>query len=59
MEHEVRLTLRLPSEIHSRLSAEAKNSRRSLNAEIVHRLESGLGIEVELPADPSGTRDSL
>lgn len=35
----VRLTLRLPREVHEALTEAADNSRRSLNAEIVIRLE--------------------
>ncbi|RRR97289.1 Arc family DNA-binding protein [Glycomyces terrestris] len=59
MEHETRLTLRLPSDVRTRLSAKAKSARRSLNAEIVYRLESSLRIEAELPAKASDLRDSL
>ncbi|MQM27656.1 Arc family DNA-binding protein [Glycomyces albidus] len=59
MEPETRLTLRLPSDLHARLSARAKASRRSLNAEVVYRLESSLRIEGDLPADASDRRDSL
>ncbi|MFD5137583.1 Arc family DNA-binding protein [Streptomyces sp. NPDC006978] len=40
MNHEeVRITLRLPAELHAWLAAVAKRDRRSLNSEIVHRLE--------------------
>ncbi|MEJ8643903.1 Arc family DNA-binding protein [Streptomyces sp. MS1.HAVA.3] len=39
MDHEVRITLRLPEDLHTRLVAEAKSARRSLNSEILHRLE--------------------
>ncbi|MFB7937673.1 Arc family DNA-binding protein [Streptomyces sp. NPDC056049] len=41
MDEEKRITLRLPADLHSWLAAEAKSGRRSLNSEIVHRLESG------------------
>ncbi|MEU2678358.1 MULTISPECIES: Arc family DNA-binding protein [unclassified Streptomyces] len=40
MNHEeVRITLRLPAELHAWLAAVARRDRRSLNSEIVHRLE--------------------
>ncbi|MFC5814765.1 toxin-antitoxin system HicB family antitoxin [Nonomuraea harbinensis] len=43
METEVRITLRLPADLHARLTAQAKTDRRSLNAEIVHLLEAAIG----------------
>lgn len=39
MDHETRITLRLPTDTHAWLTAQAKLNRRSLNSEIVHRLE--------------------
>lgn len=39
MDREVRITLRLPADLHAWLVGEAKSSRRSLNSEILHRLE--------------------
>ncbi|MFE4827178.1 Arc family DNA-binding protein [Streptomyces sp. NPDC056672] len=41
MDHEVRITLRLPEDLHTWLAAQAKSARRSLNSEILHRLEAG------------------
>ncbi|MBZ4320708.1 Arc family DNA-binding protein [Streptomyces huiliensis] len=41
MDQEVRITLRLPADLHSWLAAEARSARRSLNSEILHRLETG------------------
>ncbi|MER6999157.1 Arc family DNA-binding protein [Streptomyces sp. NPDC000410] len=38
----VQLTLRLPDDIHARLTAQAEADRRSLNSEIVHLLEVAL-----------------
>lgn len=38
----MRITLRLPDELHESLEREASRSRRSLNSEIVSRLEGGL-----------------
>ncbi|MFD4864840.1 Arc family DNA-binding protein [Streptomyces sp. NPDC058412] len=48
MDDEVRITLRLPADLHSWLAAQAKSARRSLNSEIVHRLETERGTP---PAD--------
>jgi predicted HicB family RNase H-like nuclease len=39
MNEETKITLRLPSDLHQWLSAQAKSARRSLNSEIVYRLE--------------------
>ncbi|GAQ52479.1 Arc family DNA-binding protein [Streptomyces acidiscabies] len=39
MDEEKRITLRLPADLHEWLVAQAKSARRSLNSEIVHRLE--------------------
>jgi predicted HicB family RNase H-like nuclease len=42
MEDEKRISLRLPTDLHSRLVEEARADRRSLNSEIVHLLEVAL-----------------
>lgn len=40
MNHEeTRITLRLPTDLHVWLTAQAKTNRRSLNSEILHRIE--------------------
>ncbi|MFI6661700.1 toxin-antitoxin system HicB family antitoxin [Streptomyces sp. NPDC050523] len=39
MNDEVRITLRLPADLHAWLVAQAKSARRSLNSEIVYRLD--------------------
>ncbi|ARP73133.1 Arc family DNA binding domain-containing protein [Streptomyces pluripotens] len=39
MDEEKRITLRLPSDLHEWLVAQARSARRSLNSEIVYRLE--------------------
>ncbi|GCB48679.1 Arc family DNA-binding protein [Streptomyces sp. NL15-2K] len=39
MDETTRITLRLPVDLHAWLVAEAKSARRSLNSEIVYRLE--------------------
>ncbi|TQJ46515.1 Arc family DNA-binding protein [Streptomyces sp. NBC_00080] len=36
---ETRITLRLPADLHAWLTAQAKANRRSLNSEIIHRVE--------------------
>src|SRR5690606_34839340 len=38
----VRVTLRIPADLHEKLTATASKSNRSMNAEIVERLESSL-----------------
>ncbi|WP_328666503.1 Arc family DNA-binding protein [Streptomyces sp. NBC_00322] len=43
MDHEVRITLRLPADLHAWLTTQAKSARRSLNSEILHRLEAERG----------------
>ncbi|MZE76417.1 Arc family DNA-binding protein [Streptomyces xinghaiensis] len=40
MDEEKRITLRLPADLHEWLVAQAKSARRSLNSEIVYRLEA-------------------
>ncbi len=41
------LTLKgIPRDLHERLKEEAGRSRRSLNSEIIHRLESSLSVPV-------------
>ncbi len=54
MDQEVRITLRLPSDIHARLTTQARAARRSLNSEIVHRLEAGLGTPAADTESPGG-----
>jgi hypothetical protein len=47
------LTLRLDETLHGRLVASAQASRRSLNSELVHLIEHGLGRDetaAQLPA---------
>ncbi|MFF0382380.1 Arc family DNA-binding protein [Streptomyces sp. NPDC004286] len=40
MDEDKRITLRLPADLHEWLVAQARSARRSLNSEIVYRLES-------------------
>jgi hypothetical protein len=42
MKDETRITLRLPSKLHDALKRTIKDSRRSLNSEIVFLLEKSL-----------------
>ncbi|HET6359189.1 Arc family DNA-binding protein [Streptomyces sp.] len=46
MVHEVRITLRLPADLHAWLTTQARTARRSLNSEILHRLEAEPGTPV-------------
>ncbi|MDG5804415.1 Arc family DNA-binding protein [Streptomyces ossamyceticus] len=39
MDEEKRITLRLPGDLHEWLVSQARSARRSLNSEIVYRLE--------------------
>ncbi|WP_282689065.1 MULTISPECIES: Arc family DNA-binding protein [unclassified Streptomyces] len=50
MDEEKRITLRLPADLHEWLTTQAKSARRSLNSEIVYRLE------VERTAAAAGTK---
>ncbi|MER5727808.1 toxin-antitoxin system HicB family antitoxin [Streptomyces sp. NPDC002138] len=43
MNSEVRVTLRLPADLHARLAAHAERERRSLNADLVYLLEGAIG----------------
>ncbi|MEV0161653.1 Arc family DNA-binding protein [Nonomuraea fuscirosea] len=38
----IRITLRLPDDVHARLLTQAETDRRSLNSEIVHLIEVAL-----------------
>ena len=40
---EIRITIRIPFNVHAKLQVEAKKRRRSLNQQIVYSLELGLG----------------
>lgn len=45
-----RITLRLPAEIHTRLNTSCERTKRSMNAEIITRLERSLSDQEELEA---------
>ncbi|MFF2731824.1 Arc family DNA-binding protein [Streptomyces sp. NPDC058008] len=38
----IRITLRLPDDVHARLVIQSEVDRRSLNSEVVHLLEAAL-----------------
>ncbi len=38
----IKITLRIPEELHAQLTAQADTDRRSLNSEILHLLEVAL-----------------
>ncbi|MEU8564405.1 Arc family DNA-binding protein [Streptomyces cyaneofuscatus] len=53
MNHEeTRITLRLPTGLHAWLTAQAKANRRSLNSEILHRIEGDYRSAVEDAESP-------
>ncbi|WP_369246115.1 Arc family DNA-binding protein [Streptomyces sp. R41] len=45
----IKFTLRIPDDLHDRLTTQAQTDRRSLNSEMLHLLEVGLSVV------PSGT----
>ncbi|TDB97555.1 Arc family DNA-binding protein, partial [Actinomadura sp. 7K534] len=49
----VRISLRLPEELHARLVEQAARDRRSLNSQILHLLEETLDA-AESDTDPPG-----
>ncbi|WP_327367331.1 Arc family DNA-binding protein [Streptomyces sp. NBC_01217] len=52
--HEKRFTLRLPDDLHARLTEHARIDRRSLNSEIVHLLE----VTLSTPQGSAGSSGS-
>jgi hypothetical protein len=51
----IKFTLRVPDDLHTRLTAQAATDRRSLNSQMLHLLEVGLGaIAPETPNRPAG-----
>ncbi|MEU9923655.1 Arc family DNA-binding protein [Streptomyces griseoluteus] len=52
MDEGKRITLRLPADLHEWLVAQARSTRRSLNSEIVYRLEVGRDAAVADPESP-------
>ncbi|WP_406429352.1 Arc family DNA-binding protein [Streptomyces sp. NBC_01589] len=51
---EKRITLRLPDDLHARLTEHARIDRRSLNSEIVHLLE----VTIDTPRGDAGSPGS-
>ncbi|MGW4424502.1 Arc family DNA-binding protein [Streptosporangium sp. NPDC004631] len=56
MESEVRITLRVPGDLHTRLTTRAQRERRSLNSEILHLLEGALTADSGESATPAPLR---
>ncbi|WP_315986670.1 Arc family DNA-binding protein [Streptomyces sp. STR69] len=51
----IKFTLRLPEDLHQRLTGQAATDRRSLNSEMLHLLEAGLtAVAPETPNHPGG-----
>ncbi|WP_306976726.1 Arc family DNA-binding protein [Streptomyces canus] len=55
----IKFTLRIPEDLHERLTAQATADRRSLNSELLHLLEVGLNtVSPETPNRPAGNSAS-
>ncbi|MEV7774602.1 toxin-antitoxin system HicB family antitoxin [Kitasatospora sp. NPDC086791] len=58
----IRFALRIPEDLHARLTAQAAHDRRSINSEILHLLDVALATVAQTPdrldADPA-TPDPL
>jgi hypothetical protein len=57
-----KFTLRIPDDLHTRLTAQAATDKRSLNSEILHLLEVALtavGGDTESPSGDSATSAPL
>ncbi|MER6130355.1 Arc family DNA-binding protein [Streptomyces sp. NPDC001795] len=55
----IKFTLRLPEDLHQRLTDQAAVDRRSLNSEILHLLEVGLSaVPSATPNRPDGDSTS-
>ncbi|MGY1498500.1 Arc family DNA-binding protein [Streptomyces sp. QTS52] len=51
----IKFTLRLPEDLHQRLTDQAATDRRSLNSEMLHLLEIGLSaVSSGTPNRPAG-----
>jgi plasmid stability protein len=51
----LKFTLRIPEDLHKRLTIRAAADRRSLNSELLHLLEVGLNaVSAEVPNRPVG-----
>lgn len=58
----VNFNVRFPDDLHARVRAQAAADRRSINSEILHLIEIGLGIagaDAESPSGDSTTRAPL
>lgn len=50
----IRFALRIPDDLHARLTVQATADRRSINSEILHLIEGGLSDATVDGASPSG-----
>ncbi|WP_327275340.1 MULTISPECIES: FitA-like ribbon-helix-helix domain-containing protein [unclassified Streptomyces] len=50
----IRFALRIPDDLHARLTVQAAADRRSINSEILHLIEGGLSDVTVDGASPSG-----
>ena len=55
----VAINVRLPDELHQRMTKTAKDSFRSLNGEIIHRLQNSYEQQEEAKAVASLMREAL
>ena len=59
----IKTALRLPSDLHARIQVAAENAGRSMNAELIHRLEmsfdKGQALEITIHADKGLTMREL
>ncbi|MCT9079188.1 Arc family DNA-binding protein [Streptomyces fulvoviolaceus] len=54
----IRFALRIPEDLHARLTAQAAIDRRSVNSEILHLLEVALGAPAGSAESPGGKPDT-
>ncbi|MGW0761804.1 Arc family DNA-binding protein [Streptomyces sp. NPDC002814] len=50
----IRFALRIPEDLHARLTAQAATDRRSVNSEILYLLEVALGAPAASAESPGG-----
>lgn len=59
MGNEVRATVRMPRWLHDHVSSVARKQRRSINAEIIFRLEALAGEQIPVQAPASARETSV
>jgi plasmid stability protein len=50
----IRFALRIPEDLHARLTTQAAADRRSINSEILHLIEAGLATAEKDTESPGG-----